>query len=202
MGSDLQRLSMEIRLDLLRMLNAAGSGHTGGAMGIADVLVTLYFEEMHVSPEAPSDPQRDRFVLSAAHMVPALYAVLAKRGYFPASELSSLRKFGSRLKGHTFRDLEIGLETTGGSLGQGLGIAVGMALAARLAGEHWRTYCVIGDGESDEGSIWESAMCAAKYNLANLCVIADRNQIQLSDNTENVMPLEHMRKSGGLLIGV
>ncbi|MCA9379273.1 transketolase [Candidatus Dojkabacteria bacterium] len=186
----LQESARQIRISIVKMLNAAGSGHTGGAMGIADVLTALYFSVMDVDPDKPDRQGRDRFVLSAAHMVPALYATLAERGFFLKKELSSLRSFGSRLKGHTMRNPEIGIETTGGSLGQGISIAVGFALAARLKQQNWRTYCVIGDGECDEGEVWEAAMLAAKEKLDNLCVILDRNHIQLSANTQDVMPLE------------
>lgn len=180
----------------MRMLHAAGSGHAGGPMGIADVLTVLYFAEMNIDPRSPESPDRDRFVLSAAHMVPVLYATLAERGFFPKEELLTLRQHNSRLKGHTFRDLGIGVETTGGSLGQGINIAVGFALASRLQAqsdqsiEKFRTYCVIGDGESNEGSVWEAAMFAAKEKLDNLCVICDRNNIQLSNSSDNIMPLE------------
>lgn len=194
---ELSQIANNIRISMLEALTAAGSGHTGGPMGIADVMAYLYFEEMHINPQDPKAEDRDRFVLSAAHMVPVLYATLAERGFFPKSELKTLRQSKSRLKGHTFRDLDIGVETTGGSLGQGIGIAVGMALAAQLREQQaasgrpgFRTYCVIGDGESNEGSVWEAAMLAAKYKLDNLCVILDRNNIQLSGSGTDIMPLE------------
>lgn len=190
----LQEFARQIRISIVKMLNAAKSGHTGGALGIADVFTVLYFAEMKVDPRSPEDPNRDRFVLSAAHMVPVLYATLAERGFFPKEELLTLRQHNSRLKGHTFRNLEIGVETTGGSLGQGINMALGFALASRLqakeGGESFRTYCVIGDGESNEGSVWEAAMFAAKEKLDNLCVICDRNNIQLSNSSDNIMPLE------------
>lgn len=204
--NELQAAARDIRVQMLKALNAAGSGHTGGPMGIADVLAVLYFHEMQIDPRRPDDTDRDRFVLSAAHMVPVLYATLAQRGFFPIAELSTLRQTDSRLKGHTFRDLTIGVETTGGSLGQGINVALGFALASKLrhkqsvqsgqmgqSGEReFRTYCVIGDGESNEGSIWEAAMFAAKYKLNNLCVICDRNGIQLSDDSNVVMPLDSL----------
>lgn len=195
----------QIRINTLKMLEAAGSGHTGGPLGIADVLAALYFSVMNVDPVHPRDPYRDRFVLSAAHMVPVLYATLIERGFISQSELLTLRKNDSRLKGHTFRDLDIGVETTGGSLGQGIGIAVGMALAGKLHATmgrptkkkskpdelvDYRVYCVIGDGESNEGSVWEAAMLAAKYSLDNLCVVCDRNHIQLSETSDVIMPLD------------
>lgn len=192
-GSSLPKLLesvRQVRISIVKMLNAAGSGHTGGAMGIADVLTALYFNVMNVDPEKPDKPDRDRFVLSAAHMVPVLYATLAERGFFLKKELPSLRSFGSRLKGHTVRNLEIGIETTGGSLGQGISVAVGFALAARLKQQNRRTYCVIGDGECNEGEVWEAAMLAKKEKLDNLCVVLDHNKIQLSADTKDVMPLE------------
>lgn len=172
------------------MVYAAGSGHPGGALGIADVLTALYFEELKVNPKDPAMSDRDRFVLSAAHMVPGLYATLAEAGFFPKEELPTLRKFGSRLEGHTVRNLEIGVETTGGSLGQGVSIAIGMALAAKLDKKDWRTYCIVGDGESNEGEVWEAAMFAPKFQLDNLVFITDRNNIQLSGDGSDIMPLE------------
>lgn len=172
------------------MLYAAGSGHTGGAMGIADVLTVLYFNEMKVNPQDPRMHDRDRFVLSGAHMVPGLYATLAEAGFFPKEELTTLRKFGSRLEGHATRNLDIGVETTGGSLGQGVSVAIGFALAAKIDAKPYRTYCVLGDGESNEGSVWEAAMFAAKYSLDNLVYILDRNDIQLSGDSDDIMPLE------------
>jgi transketolase len=192
----LQDHARQIRISIVEMLNAAGSGHTGGALGITDVLTALYFSELYINPDDPADDNRDRFVLSAAHMVPVLYATLAQRGFLAKSELMSLRSLGSRLKGHTFRNLDIGVETTGGSLGQGIGIAVGFALASKMREMEgsklraFRTYCVIGDGESNEGSVWEAAMFAGKEKLDNLCVICDRNHIQLSESSDAVMPLE------------
>lgn len=192
-GNSLAQLvesARQIRISIVKMLNTAETGHTGGAMGIADVLTALYFKVMDINPEKPAKPERDRFVLSAAHMVPALYATLAERGYFLKKELSTLRSFNSRLKGHTVRNLEMGVETTGGSLGQGISLAVGFALAARVKNESWRTYCVIGDGECNEGEVWEAAMLATKEKLDNLCVVLDHNGIQLSADTKDIMPLE------------
>jgi len=178
-----------IRKNILRMVHSAGSGHVGGALGIADILTYLYFVELRVNPKDPQMFDRDRFVLSAAHMVPALYATLSEAGFFSKEELNTLRQFGSRLQGHTVRDLSIGVETTGGSLGQGVGIACGMAQASKLDNHSWRTYCILGDGESNEGSVWESAMYGAKYCLDNLTFILDNNNIQLSGNGENIMPM-------------
>ncbi|KXK25876.1 MAG: Transketolase 2 [candidate division WS6 bacterium OLB20] len=187
---DLQLKANSIRKSIVTMLNAAGSGHPGGAMGIADVLTFLYFSEMRVNPKDPHMSDRDRFVLSAAHMVPGLYATLAEAGFFPKEELTTLRKFGSRLEGHTVRNLDIGVETTGGSLGQGVSIACGMAAAAKVDGASWRTYCIVGDGESNEGSVWEAALFGSKFELDNLVFIIDRNNIQLSGTGQEVMPLD------------
>ncbi len=187
---ELQQKANNIRKSIVSMVYAAGSGHPGGALGIADVLTYLYFAEMGVNPQDPQMSNRDRFVLSAAHMVPGLYATLAEAGFFPKEELTTLRKFGSRLEGHTVRNLELGVETTGGSLGQGVSIACGFAAAAKIDKKDWRTYCILGDGESDEGSVWESALFASKYQLDNLVFICDRNNIQLSGNGSTIMPLD------------
>jgi transketolase len=189
---DLQAVAADIRISIIRMLNAAGSGHTGGPLGITDMLAALYFGVMQIDPKNPDYADRDRFVLSPAHMVPALYATLAERGFFPKDELITLRKFGSRLQGHTVRDLTVGVETTGGSLGQGVGIATGMALAGKLRAKlfntrEYRVYCMTSDGESQEGSVWEAAMFAAKHQLDNLTFILDNNGIQLSNSTKNVL---------------
>jgi transketolase len=188
--TELKQKANNIRKSILNMLYAAQSGHTGGPMGIADVMTYLYFNEMRVNPKDPKMPNRDRFVLSPAHMVPVLYATLAEAGFFPREELFTLRKYGSRMQGHAMRDLTIGVETTGGSLGQGVSVACGMALAAKIDKKDRRIYCVVGDGETNEGSVWESAMFAAKFNLDNLVFIIDRNNIQLSGDSSMVMPLE------------
>lgn len=154
---------------------------------------------MNIDPEHPDMEERDRFVLSHAHLVPGLYSTLAHRGYFPVDELKTLRQFGSKLQGHTFRDLEIGVETTGGSLGQGLSLANGFAIAARMRAADgslpsYHTYCAISDGELNEGSTWEALMFAAKEKLDTLTIILDRNGIQLSDDTANIIPLEPLRE--------
>lgn len=187
---DLVQIAHQVRGHVLDMVHQAKSGHVGGALGIADVLTYLYFRELNIDPKRGDWPERDRFVLSPGHVVPGLYAVLAERGFFPVSELTTLRANNSRLKGHTFRNLEIGLETTGGSLGQGFSLALGMAMNAKIQNLEYRTYCVISDGELNEGQIWEGVMFGYKHSLDNLCVILDRNHIQLSDNTETLMPTE------------
>lgn len=188
--SELAQKANNIRKSIVSMLYAAGSGHPGGALGIADVLSVLYFNEMRVNPKDPHMSDRDRFVLSAAHMVPGLYATLAEAGFLPKEELTTLRKFKSRLEGHTVRNLDIGVETTGGSLGQGVSIACGFAMTAKMDKQEWRTYCVLGDGESNEGSVWEAALFAAKFQLDNLVFILDRNNIQLSGSGSSIMPLD------------
>ncbi|MEI7579320.1 MAG: transketolase [bacterium] len=190
--SELQQKANNIRKSIVNMLYAAGSGHPGGSLGITDLLTALYFNEMRINPKDPDMPDRDRFVLSGAHMVPALYATLAEAGFFPKEELITLRKFGSRLQGHCVRNLELGVETTGGSLGQGVSIACGMALAAKLDKKERRVYCLLGDGESNEGSVWEAAMFGHKYQLDNLVFILDRNQIQLSGSSNDIMPMDPM----------
>ncbi len=190
---DLEKIkesAKNVRLGILEATHAAGSGHPGGALGIADILTYLYAYEMNVDPKKTEDPGRDRFVLSAAHMVPGLYAVLAETGFIEKSQLKTFREFGSPLQGHTFRNLDMGVEVTGGSLGQGLSIAIGFALAARLEGMDYRSFCIIGDGEINEGSNWEALMFATKERLDNLCVILDRNNMQQSNTSDMVMPLE------------
>jgi transketolase len=186
-----------IRKHIIEMLAAAGSGHPGGALGITEILTYLYFRELNIDPQQPSWPERDRFVLSPAHMVPGLYATLATRGFFPESELITLRQNGTRLKGHTFRDLNLGVETTGGSLGQGISVAIGMALASRQLQQQgkpgWHTYCLISDGELNEGQTWEALMFAPNAKLDNLTVVLDRNGIQLSNFTAELMPTEPIK---------
>jgi len=183
----------EIRQSIVKMLVAAGSGHTAGPLGMADVFTAMYFHVLAHDPKNPEWADRDRFILSNGHIAPVRYATMAHAGYFPVEELLTLRKFGTRLQGHPERERLPGLETTSGPLGSGLGQAIGMALAARMDGTRWRTYCSMGDGELDEGIVWESIMLAGKYRLSNLTVIVDRNNIQIDGLTENVMPLESLR---------
>jgi transketolase len=181
----------KIRQDIIEMLIAAGSGHTAGPLGMADVLATLYFEVLRHDPKNPGWKERDRVVLSNGHIVPVQYAAMAEAGYLPRTELTSLRTFGSRLQGHPERDRLPGLETTSGPLGSGLSQAVGMALGLRMDGrKSQRVYCLTGDGELNAGNIWEAVMLAGKKRLSNLTVIVDRNNIQIDGPTEEVMPLE------------
>lgn len=187
----LKAISCQIRKDIVRSLAAAGSGHLGGSLDLADIMTTLYFHVLRHRPEEPDWQDRDRLILSIGHVAPVLYAALANSGYFPTDELLSLRKLGTRLQGHPGRDFGLpGIELSAGSLGQGLGVAVGLALAAKMDQKHWRTYCILGDGELQEGSVWEAAMSAAHYKLGNLIAIVDRNYCQIDGNTDIVMEIE------------
>ena len=182
----------EIRQSIIEMLVSAGSGHTAGPLGMADIFTALYFRILRHNPKNPDWEERDRLVLSNGHICPVLYATMAHAGYFPVEELLTLRKFGSRLQGHPHRETLPGLETSSGPLGSGLSQAVGMALAERLNNPYSAKYfyCLTGDGELDEGQIWEALMLAGKEKLNNLIVIVDRNGIQIDGYTKDVMPLE------------
>jgi transketolase len=182
-----------IRQSIIEMLLAAGSGHTAGPLGMADVFTALYFHILKYDPKKPDWPERDRLVLSNGHICPVLYATMAYAGYFPVDELKTLRKFGSRLQGHPHRDFLPKLETSSGPLGCGLGQAIGMAIALRMDAKPNFVYCLMGDGELDEGSNWEAAMLAGKEKLHNLIGFIDRNNIQIDGFTENIMPLENLR---------
>jgi Transketolase, N-terminal subunit len=175
---DLKKKAIGIRKDVLKMLTLSGSGHTGGSLSIVDILIALYYYEMRNNPKDPKWPGRDRFLLSKGHACPALYAVLAEKGYFDKEDLSGLRKFGSKLQGHPQLGLA-GIEISSGSLGQGLSIANGMALAAGLDKLDTRIYCLMGDGETNEGQVWEAAMTASHYKLDNVCAIIDYNKLQI-----------------------
>ncbi len=190
---ELETKANEIRQSLIAMLVEAGSGHTAGPLGMADVFTALYFHILNHKPGEPEWKDRDRLILSNGHITPIRYAAMAHAGYFPTSELATLRKFGSRLQGHPEREKLPGLETTSGPLGSGLGQAVGMALAARMDGLKWQTICLMSDGELQEGVVWESAMFAGKHRLASLTALIDRNNIQIDGLTEDVMPLEPLR---------
>ncbi len=179
-----------IRQDIIKMLVAAGSGHSAGPLGMADVFAALYFAVASIDPKRPAWEARDRIVLSNGHICPVLYATLARAGYFPLSKLTSLRQLGSGLQGHPHRGALPGIENTSGPLGQGLSQAIGMALAARLDKATFRVYALLSDGELNEGQNWEAIMFAAKERLHNLTVIVDRNNIQIDGFTEEVMPLE------------
>ena len=190
----LQGKALEIRMDIIRMLEAAGSGHSAGPLGLADIFTALYFNILKHDPANPDWEERDILVLSNGHCVPVRYATMAHAGYFPIEELKTLRKLGSRLQGHPERLKLPGMENTSGPLGSGLSQAAGMALSLQMDGNHTRwVYCVTGDGELNEGNNWEAIMFAAKYKLHNLIAIVDRNNIQIDGNTENIMPLEDLR---------
>lgn len=189
--SDLESKAYAIRQDLITALVNAGSGHSAGPLGMADIFTALYFRVLNVTPQSKNDPDRDRVVLSNAHICPVLYATLAQRGFASRDDfIKTLRKLGSKFQGHSNNHTNIGIETSGGPLGQGLSQAVGMALAARMDDAKWRTYCLMSDGELDEGQSWEAVMLAGKERLRNLTAIVDRNNIQIDGYTENIMPLE------------
>lgn len=183
-----------IRKDLISSLYVAGSGHTAGPLGIVDILTVLYFDFLNIDPKSPWKEDRDYLVLSNGHVCPALYATLANRGYFERKELATLRKINSRLQGHPHRNYLPGIETSSGPLGSGLSQAAGLALALKRDGKLNRVVCVTSDGEHDEGNHWEAVMFAHKYHLNNLTVIIDRNRIQISGNTEDVMPLGSLKE--------
>lgn len=192
----LEQKANDIRQSVVEMLVAAGSGHTAGPLGMADIFALLYFEVLKHDPKNPNWEERDRLVLSNGHICPGLYAAMAHAGYFPVEELMTLRKFGTRLQGHPHRTALPGIETSSGPLGSGLSQAVGMALAERIDNQYTSKYiyCITGDGEWDEGQMWEAAMLAGKEKLHNLIVIVDRNGIQIDGYTKNVMPLEPFRE--------
>ncbi|MCG8556228.1 MAG: transketolase [Proteobacteria bacterium] len=180
----------KLRVQIIQMLEHSGSGHPGGSLSMIDLVASLYQCKLRHDPSRPSWPERDRFVLSKGHGVPALYVTLARHGYFDEAELGSLRAAGSRLQGHPVRDSVPGIESSSGSLGQGLSIAQGMALAARLDARDYSVYCLVGDGEIQEGQIWEAAMSAAKFGLDNLITIVDNNRAQLDGFVREIMPIE------------
>jgi len=191
---DLELKANEIRQDIIKMLLAAGSGHSAGPLDLADIFTALYFNILHHDPKNPDWPERDILLLSNGHCTPVRYAAMAHAGYFERSELTTLRKFGSRLQGHPERTKLPGLENTSGPLGCGLSQAAGMALAMRMNDEtHRRVYVITGDGELNEGNNWEAIMLISKYKLNNLTAIVDRNNIQIDGPTESVMPLEDLR---------
>ncbi len=185
-------IALEIRRDIIKSLALAGSGHSGGPLGIADVMSVLYFGGvMNYRPSEPGWNGRDRFVLSAGHMAPVLYSALARAGYFPPAELATLRKWGSRLQGHPGLDTGLpGIETSSGSLGQGISIALGMAMSDKLVDKNSRNvFCITGDGEIEEGSVWEAAMAAGNFKLNNLCWIVDNNDCQIDGRVHDVMSI-------------
>jgi transketolase len=183
---ELQKKAVEVRKGIVTGVYNAKSGHPGGSLSAADLFTYLYFEEMNVDPKNPEDENRDRFVLSKGHTAPGYYAALALKGFFPIEDLKTLRHVGSYLQGHPDKKHTPGVDMSSGSLGQGLSVAVGMALAAKMQGKDYRTYCLCGDGEIQEGQIWEAAMFAGHRKLDNLCVIVDNNNLQIDGTVEDV----------------
>ena len=184
---NLKALAYELREDVIDVIMSGKAGHIGGDMSVMEILTELYFDQMNVSPENMDDPDRDKFVMSKGHSVEAYYAVLAKKGFFDREDLvANFSKFGSKYIGHPNNKLP-GIEMNSGSLGHGLPVCVGMALAGKMNGQDYRVYTVMGDGEVAEGSVWEGAMAASHYKLDNLCAVVDRNRLQISGNTEDVM---------------
>jgi len=188
--NELEEIARRVRVHIVKSTHEAGSGHPGGSLSAADILTALYFEIMDHKPDEPDWPKRDRLVLSKGHAAPALYGVLAEAGYFPIEELMTLRKLGSRLQGHPHVRTTPGVDASTGSLGQGLSIASGMALAAKLDRESYRVFAICGDGEIQSGQIWEAAMFASHNKLDNLIVFLDRNKLQIDGSTEEVMSIE------------
>lgn len=188
----LETVANQVREDIVNMLVEAGSGHSAGSLGMADILTAFHFHILKHDPKNPNWPERDRLVLSNGHICPALYAVLAHAGYFPIEELKTLRKLNSRLQGHPHRGSLPGIETTSGPLGLGLSQAIGMALSLKMDKSKSQVYCLMSDAEHQEGNTWEAIMAAGKYKLNNLTVIIDRNNIQIDGFTEDVMPLESL----------
>ena len=192
--AELKEMARKLRRHVISMTAAAGSGHPGGSLSAADIVTALFFKVMHHNPEKPQWPDRDRFILSKGHAAPILYAALAESGYFPVEELPTLRKLGSRLQGHTDRNLTPGVEMSAGSLGMGLSFSIGVALAARLDHRDYKTYVLLSDGECDEGQTWEAALSAPQFKLDNLVAIIDCNRIQLSGWTRDIMNLEPLNQ--------
>ena len=183
-----------IRQDIITMLARAGSGHSGGSLGMADIFTVLYFRILNHIPKQPKNLNRDRVVLSNGHICPVLYATLARAGYFPLVKLKTLRKINSQLQGHPHNDSLPGIETSSGPLGQGISQAVGMALAAKIDKAHYHVFCLTSDGEHNEGQLWEAVMTATKYKLDNLINIVDRNNIQIDGYTKDIMPLGSLKE--------
>ena len=185
--SELKKIANEVRIGIIEEVYSAQSGHPGGSLSIADILTVLYFNVMNIEEKKPNMPNRDRLVLSKGHASPALYSVLANRGFFEKDKLKTFRKIDSNLQGHPDKNKVKGVDMTTGSLGQGLSAANGMALAGKLNKSNYRVYCILGDGELEEGQIWEAAMTSHHYKLDNLCVIVDNNNLQIDGKVEDVM---------------
>ena len=197
---ELQKKAVDVRKGIVTSVHSAKAGHPGGSLSAADIFTYLYFEEMNVDPKDPKNPDRDRFVLSKGHTAPGLYSTLAHKGFFPVEDLLTLRHTGSYLQGHPDMKHIPGVDMSSGSLGQGLSTAVGMALAAKMNGKSYRTYCLCGDGEIQEGQIWEAAMFAGHRKLDNLLVIVDNNNLQIDGTVEEVCspyPIDEKFKAFG-----
>jgi len=188
----LEKIANDIRKGIVKAVYSAGSGHPGGSLSCADILTVLYFNIMNIDPKDPYSMARDRFVLSKGHCSPAIYATLARRGFFAESDLSTFRKIDSPLQGHPDMNKVPGVDMTSGSLGQGLSVACGMALGSKLDRAGCRVYCLLGDGEIDEGQVWEACLTASKYKLDNLCVIIDNNNLQIDGTIEEVAGMKHI----------
>jgi transketolase len=189
----LNQIAKKLRKDILLMTAEAGGGHYMSSLSCVEILVSLFFSELHFDVNNPTDPDRDRFVLSKGHAAPALYAIMAESGYFPVEELKTLRKYGSRLQGHPVLHRLPGLETSSGSLGQGISTAVGIALAGKTDQRKYRVFVLLGDGECQEGLVWEAAMAAAHFKLNNLIALIDKNNLQISGPTDKIMSLGDLK---------
>ena len=184
---ELEKIAKQARIDIIEQVYGANSGHPGSSLSCVDILTVLYFNEMNIDPQNPHMENRDRLVLSKGHSAPALYSILSQRGFFDREELKEFRKLGSRLQGHPDLNKLPGVDMSSGSLGQGLSAACGMALASKMKKQNNKVYCILGDGEIQEGQVWEAAMTASHYKLDNLCVIIDNNNLQIDGSVDNVM---------------
>ena len=191
---DLEKIANDIRVNIIKTVYNAQSGHPGGSLSCADIMAVLYFNQMNINPNDPRAEGRDRFVLSKGHCSPALYSTLAEKGYFQEDELTKFRKFDSNLQGHPDMNKVPGVDMTSGSLGQGLSVANGMALSSKMGSMGYRVYCLLGDGELEEGQVWEAAMTSSKYKLDNLCVIVDNNNLQIDGEIQNVKGLNKIEE--------
>ena len=201
--AELRQKARKVREDIIEEVYRANSGHPGGSLSVADILTVLYFKEMNIKPENPSWEERDRLVLSKGHCSPALYSCLANRGYFPVEDLKTFRNIGSYLQGHPDKNKVPGVDMTTGSLGQGLSCANGMAIAGKMNQKDYRVYCILGDGEIEEGQVWEAAMAASHYKLDNLCIVVDNNNLQIDGTIEEVMssyPIDEKFRSFGFQV--
>lgn len=194
---EMKVIARESRINVIKMIAEAGSGHPGGSLSCVEILVALYFAEMNINPKEPNNPERDRFVLSKGHAAPALYAVLCKRGYFPEEELQKFRKIGGILQGHPDMKKTPGVDMSSGSLGQGLSVANGMALAAKMDQKDYQVYVLLGDGELEEGQVWEAVMTAAHYKLDNLVAFVDYNRLQIDGNVTEIKSIKNLNERFG-----